>query len=254
MEQFTSFDGTRIAFHQAGPTGDGAPPVVLHHGFVVDAKLNWVSPGIVDALVQSGRRVVTIDARGHGRSEKPHDASRYGEATMARDLSALFDRIGAPEVDLAGYSMGAIVSLIAATQDRRIRRLVVGGVGEAVIDLGGVDTRVIPNDLLVAGLLADDPASVHPAAAGFRMLADAIGSDRLALAAQARSVHRAPIPLERIAAPTLVLVGDTDLLAAEPQRLADAIPEASLEIVPGDHQLAVLAPRFTEALVDFLGR
>jgi pimeloyl-ACP methyl ester carboxylesterase len=252
MEQFTSFDGTRIAYHHWGADA-GGPPVVLHHGFVVDARLNWVGPGIVDTLVRAGRRVVAIDARGHGRSEKPHEAARYGEAAMARDLSALLDLVASPEVDLVGYSMGSIVSLITATADSRVRRLVVGGVGAAVVELGGVDTRVIPNDLLVAGLLAEDPASVDAAATGFRMLADAIGSDRVALAAQARSVHCESIPLDRITAPTLVLAGDADPLAERPQRLADAIRGASLEIVPGDHQLAVLAPRFTDAIVEFLG-
>lgn len=251
MEQFTTFDGTRIAYQRWGPESE-LPPIVLHHGFVVDANLNWVGPGIVDALVGGGRHVVAIDARGHGRSEKPHDPARYGEVAMARDLSGLFDRLAVPHVDLVGYSMGAIVALIAASDDRRIRRLVVGGVGAAVVELGGVDTRVVPNEALVDGLLADDPASVAPAAAGFRMLADAIGSDRRALAAQARAVHCEPFPLDRITAATLLLVGDADPLADRPQLLAEAIPGAALEIVPGDHQLAVLAPRFTEALTEFL--
>jgi pimeloyl-ACP methyl ester carboxylesterase len=56
--------------------GEG-PPVVLHHGFAADADANWVRPGIVDALVASGRTVVALDARGHGRSAQPHDLHAY---------------------------------------------------------------------------------------------------------------------------------------------------------------------------------
>ena len=251
MEEFRTFDDTRIVFQRWGPNS-GAPPIVLHHGFVVDANLNWVGPGIVDALVQTGRQVVALDARGHGRSEKPHDPDRYGETAMARDLMLLVDRLGVPQVDLVGYSMGAIVSLITATQDARVRRLVVGGVGAAAVELGGVDTRVVPNEMLVGALLADDPAQASPAATGFRMLADAIGGDRLALAAQARSVHCEPIPLGRITAPTLVLAGDADPLAARPEVLAGAIPGARLVVVPGDHQLAVLSPLFNASILEFL--
>lgn len=251
MEEFRSFDDTRIVFQRWGAE-TVAPPIVLHHGFAVDSNLNWVAPGIVDALVRTGRQVVAIDARGHGRSEKPHDPDRYGETAMARDLMLLIDQLGASEVDLVGYSMGAVVALITAAEDGRVRRLVVGGVGAAVVELGGVDTRIVPNEMLIGALLADDPAQVPPAATPFRMLADAIGGDRVALAAQARSVHCDPIPLGQITARTLVVVGDADPLAARPEVLTAAIPEASLVVVPGDHQLAVLSPLFSSAIVNFL--
>src|ERR1039458_3796179 len=62
------------------------PAVILAHGFAADHRINWVVPGVVDALVAAGRRVLAPDARGHGRSAKPHDpAAPAGEAT-ARDL------------------------------------------------------------------------------------------------------------------------------------------------------------------------
>lgn len=252
MKQFTADDGVEIAYDEWGHPTD-RPPVVLHHGFVADAQLNWVAPRVVEALVDAGRHVVALDARGHGRSGKPHDPARYGEARMAADLRALLDVLGAAEVDLAGYSMGAVVSLIAATDDSRVRRLVVGGVGAGIVELGGVDTRVLDNDALVAALEADDPASVaDPEAAGFRLFADAIGADRRALAAQAAVVHATPIALERIGAPTLVLAGDDDPLATRPHVLAYAIAGARLERVSGDHLGAVADPRFRALLVAFL--
>jgi pimeloyl-ACP methyl ester carboxylesterase len=253
VKQFTADDGIEIAYDTWGTPSD-RPPVLLHHGFVADAAVNWVGPGVVGALVDAGRHVVALDARGHGRSGKPHDPALYGEPTMARDLRTLVDVLGVAEFDLAGYSMGAIVSLIAATEDQRLRRLAVGGVGAGVVELGGVDTRVLDNGKLVAALEADDPATIaDPETAGFRMFADAIGADRLALAAHARVVNARPIPLDRIAAPTLLITGDADRLAARPQVLAEAIPGARHESVPGDHLGAVAHPRFAAALVEFLG-
>ncbi len=252
MKQFTTDDGIEIVYDEWGTPSD-RPPVLLHHGFIADANINWVLPGVVAALVEAGRHVVAPDARGHGRSGKPHDPARYGEVRMSRDLRMLIDIVGAAEIDLVGYSMGAIVSLITATDESRLRRLVVGGVGAGVVELGGVDTRELDNAELVPALLADDPATItDPATAGFRAFADMIGGDRKALAAQAQVVHAEPIPLDRISVPTLVLVGDTDPLAARPEVLADAIAGARLEVVSGDHTGALGDPRFTATLIDFL--
>jgi pimeloyl-ACP methyl ester carboxylesterase len=253
MSSFTTSDGLSIAFTVWGDDAT-RPPVLLHHGFGATGPINWKFPGIVDALVAAGRKVIAIDARGHGASDKPHDPAFYGEARMARDLSELIDHLSVPVVDLAGYSMGAIVSLITASQEPRIRRLVTGGVGEGVVATGGVDTRFVPNMEIVAALLAEDPSTItHPGAAPFRQFADAIGADRKALAAQASVVHAAPIPLTLINAPTLVTAGDNDPLAIHPERLAAAIPGARSLLVKGDHRAAVADPAFAAALVAFLG-
>ena len=124
MNSFKTWDDIEIAYQEWGAESTHSPPVVLHHGFVADARANWVIPGVVDALVAAGLRVIAPDARGHGSSEKPHDPARYGEQRMARDLGVLLDVIDEPEVDLVGYSMGAIVSLIYASGGERVRRLV----------------------------------------------------------------------------------------------------------------------------------
>ncbi len=250
---FASPDGLRIAYREWDGSSE-LPPVVLHHGFAVDGLLNWVFPGVVAALVAAGRRVWALDARGHGRSEAPHDPARYGEAIMALDLRALLDLIGTDEVDLVGYSMGAIVALLVATQDRRVRRLAIGGVGAGVVELGGVDTRAVDPGAVVDALRADDPVTIEDAGAlAFRQLADASGADRLALAAHAARRHQEPIALARITAPTLVLAGDADPLAVRPEVLAAAIAGARLERLHGDHLAAVGDPRFAPLIVEHLG-
>ncbi len=253
MERFTTSDGIAIAYRTWGDDADG-PPVLLHHGFIANAQANWVMTGVVDALVAAGRRVVAHDARGHGRSDTPHDPALYGEARMARDLVELADHLGLGPFDLVGYSMGGVTATIAAaTEGARVRRLVIGGIGSAVVECGGVDTRVMDRDALADVLEADEPPEVtDPTIAAFRGFVEAIGGDRLALAAQARSVHREPIALDRITAATLLLVGADDHLASRPEVLAAAIPDCRVHVVPGDHMGALMDPEFTPALVAHL--
>jgi pimeloyl-ACP methyl ester carboxylesterase len=254
VHSFKTWDDLQIAYQEWGREGPASsPPVVLHHGFVADANANWVAPGVVDALLAAGRRVIAPDARGHGSSEKPHEPGRYGEQRMARDLAVLLDVIGAPEVDLVGYSMGAVVSLIYASGGERVRRLVVGGVGSGVIECGGVDRRAVSTESIIEALSVDDiSALASGGAVAFRALADSVGADREALIAHASSIYRGNIALEQISAPTLLLAGDVDPLAVRPEVLAQAIPGATLRIVSGNHMQAVADPSFARSIVDFL--
>jgi pimeloyl-ACP methyl ester carboxylesterase len=252
IKTFSSWDDLEISYQEWGGSRT-LPPVVLHHGFVADAQSNWFAPGAVQALIDAGRRVIAPDARGHGRSEKPHDPARYGEQRMARDLAVLLDVVEAEEVDLVGYSMGAVVALIYASGAQRVRRLVVGGVGSGVVECGGVDRRAVSNESIIQALLAEDPATLEaPQAAAFRRLADALGADREALVAQASSIFRGEIALAQITAPTLVLAGDADPLAVRPEVLVAAIPDATLRILAGNHMQAVADPDFKSSIVEFL--
>lgn len=252
MKRFRSWDGVEIAYREWGG-GTALPPVVLHHGFAATAEANWVATGVVDALTADGRQVLALDARGHGQSEKPHDPDRYGEQRMARDLAVLLDTIGAEEVDLVGYSMGAVVALILSSEDERVRRLVIGGVGSGVVECGGVDRRAVSNESIIEALSVEDPATLsEPRARAFRVLADALNADREALVAQARSVYRGGVALDRISAPTLILAGADDPMAVRPEVLANAIPDSELRILDGNHIEALGDPRFAPSIVGFL--
>jgi pimeloyl-ACP methyl ester carboxylesterase len=175
---------------------------------------------------------------------------------MVRDLRQLFDLSGAERVDLAGYSMGGIVSLLTAGEDPRVRRLVAGGIGAGVItdeEDGGERSRV--REGLAAALETADPSSIaNPVAARFRAFADLLGSDREALAAHARVARMSGVMPGRITAPTLIIVGSEDPLAAGVEALAAAIPQASLLRLAGDHLGVVSNPEFAPAIVEFLAR
>ncbi|WP_150303353.1 alpha/beta fold hydrolase [Pseudomonas saliphila] len=250
MSRFKSFDGVEI-FYQAWPRKSALPPVVLQHGYVANMRVNWVVPGIVRRLNLAGRSVIALDARGHGRSGKPHDSASYGESRMARDISCLLDELGLEEVDLVGYSMGATVALLAATEERRIRRVVAGGIGGATLHLDS-RYRASGHKALANAMLASRWSIRNPTLAGFRLLADMVWADRKAMAAQALAFHSKRIPLERITAPTLILAGESDPFALHPRKLQRAIPGAQLKVVPGDHSSVLVKPSFQNAIVDFL--
>ena len=78
-------DGVRIHFTDEG----SGVPLVLLHGFAVNADLNWRLPGLTEVLAREFR-VISMDLRGHGLSGKPHDPELYGD-TMAGDVIALLD-------------------------------------------------------------------------------------------------------------------------------------------------------------------
>jgi pimeloyl-ACP methyl ester carboxylesterase len=251
VASFRSLDDVEIAYYSWGPaTGR---PLVLHHGFISNAQHSWEERGVVAALVSAGHRVVALDARGHGRSAKPHDPRLYGEARMAADLSRLLDILGAPVVDLAGYSMGAVVALIAAARDSRIGRLAIGGVGPPlVMELADDDRRAALRRSLADALRVPDPSAItHVGARQFRTFADYVGGDRLALAAHAEALYSDPIPVHLITVPTLVLAGDADPLTRRAGELAAAMPRATLTTLPGDHLGVPASAAFAIALVEF---
>ncbi|MEY2571445.1 MAG: hypothetical protein QOE63_1795 [Acidimicrobiaceae bacterium] len=242
MATFASFDGIEIAYDDEG-TG---APVVLLHGFAADATINWRGPGVIDALVADGRRVISYDARGHGRSGKPHEPAAYENDAMVKDAVALLDHLELGPVDVAGYSMGALVTLRLIHEEPRVRSAVLGGIGGAVAPTGAARTNIAD------ALESADPSSAPPAAKAFRAFADSTGADLRALAAiQRASIMQKRVDLSGIAIPCLVLVGDRDDLAKDAQQLVDRIPGASLEVISGTHLSAVNDPRFAQDIVQF---
>lgn len=255
MERFTTSDGIGIAYEYDDSAPAGLPPVVMLHGFALSSQISWGNSSVADALADAGRRTLQVDLRGHGESDGPDDPGAYGEARMAQDVRELLDFIELEHYDLVGYSIGAITALLLAASDPRVRRLVVSGIGGAVVELGGVDTREIPGDLIAEGLRASDVATLqHPLSTAWRSFVDTLGGNRRAIAHQALAMHAEPLPLDQITAPTLVLVGTADNLARNPALLADAIDGARLQLIPGTDQLdTVLHEVYAPSVAAFLG-
>lgn len=253
MDRFTTSDGVAIAYDYDDSAPGDAPPVVLLHGFAVSGQLNFGGPGLIDALADADRKTLTVDARGHGDSDKPHDPAVYGEQRMADDVQELVDHLGFGAYDVAGYSMGAVTAAILAAQDPRVRRLVLGGVGAGIVECGGLDDREMPRELVAQAMRAETARDAeHPLGAVWRGFADSVEADPIALACQIESGHRTPIALDRITAATMVLAASNDGLANRPQTLAGAIKDAQYRVIEGDHLGVVRHPDWNPAIVDWL--
>lgn len=247
---FTSFthDGLELFYFDEGnPAGD---PILLIHGFASSALVNWVHPGWLKTLGDAGYRVIAMDNRGHGLSDKPRDPEAYRPWVMADDAAALLDHLRKSEAHVMGYSMGARISVfLALAHPERVRSLVLGGLGSGMTD-GVGDWDPIADALLAPSL--DDVS--HERGRMFRAFADQTKSDREALAACIRGSRDlvSEADMGRIEAPTLIGVGTKDDIAGSPQKLAALMRDARALDIPGrDHMLAVGDRVFKKAALEF---
>lgn len=120
------FDSAGVKIHYT-VQGQG-DPVILIHGLYSSGTMNWTVPGTT-ALLAKHFRVVTMDCRGHGQSDKPEAEGAYG-TNMVEDVVRLMEHLGIKKARVAGYSMGGIIGMkLAVMHPNRVSRLVLCGMG-----------------------------------------------------------------------------------------------------------------------------
>lgn len=250
MQKFNSA-GVEIAFKDRSPPGGYGEPVLLIHGFASNHQVNWVSTGWEKTLLEAGYRVIMVDNRGHGHSQKLYSSSDYSSPIMADDAKRLLDHLKIGRAAVMGYSMGARISaFLTLTYPERVSRVVFAGLAEGMV-LGVPGAEAIAD-----GLEADSRADVtDPGALSFRIFAESTRSDLKALAACIRStrVKIKPEALGRIACPVLVVAGDADAVAGPVAPLVALMPTARGVSLPGrNHMNAVGDKGYKQAVLDFL--
>jgi 3-oxoadipate enol-lactonase len=258
-------DGCRIHYRVTGRSS--APPVLMIQGLGMD-KHGWDIQRLVFSLRY---RVIALDNRGSGRSDKP--TGDYDLEQMAADALAVLDDVGVDQAHVVGASMGgAVAQLLTVLWPERVRSL--------TLVCTSCRNQTWRKELLQSwawnaqrngmGAMAGDAARWVIGPRSFRRIVPVIGwlgplgfgrsSD--AFAGQVKAILTADDTLAEllttISVPTLVVVGNQDILTprGDSEELAEIIPTAELVVISGAaHGLMIEhATTFNRVLGDFLGR
>jgi pimeloyl-ACP methyl ester carboxylesterase len=239
-------DGVRLHYEVEGP--ENGMPLIAVHGFASDYRLNWVGSRWQETLTNAGFRVIGLDCRGHGHSDKPHDEAAYSIDILAGDVVRLLDHLAVDSAAYLGYSMGSRIGLeVVISYPKRVRRAVFGGLGSA----GAISHAAEIARVFLSREPTDDPT----AQTFYKFAAARPINDLKALAACIKGMNpdASPARLAGISTPILVVVGDHDDIARDAPALIELIPTARLVTIAGrDHMTAVTAREFKQAALDFL--
>jgi 2-hydroxymuconate-semialdehyde hydrolase len=246
--EFVDLDGARLYYYAAGSRGAGEPVVFLH-GFPTSGHL-WSE---VVPLVPAGHRVVVVDLLGYGRSDRPHGHPVSIRAHADRTI-ALLDVLGINYACLVGHDVGGgIAQTLAVRHPQRVSRVcLVDSVAfdgwptrdvklaRAMLPL----TRHLPSTWLLTVLrtdlargYTDQERGSHSVERFVRTFASADGRDAFMehlLALDASDTVAIESRLKDVIAPTAIVWGQHDpfLPVGLAERLRDAIPGATLDVIP----------------------
>lgn len=240
MQSFSSA-GVRINYVDLPPleeTPAAGRPVLLIHGFASTHVVNWVNTSWTTTLGRAGYRVIALDNRGHGESEKLYDPEAYTTREMAEDARRLLDHLDLPQAAVMGYSMGARnTAELVFRHPERVAAAVISGLGIHLVRGVGLPPRIA--EALEAPSL---DTLTDPTERMFRAFAEQNRSDLRALAACIRGSRNSLLveEIEKTTLPVLVAVGSRDPIAGSGEELAALFPNGRFLDIPGrDHNLAV---------------
>ena len=242
--RWTASDGVELAYHELG----AGSPVILLHGLFSDAFTNWIKFGTAARIAAEGFRVIMPDLRAHGQSGRPHGEQFYPRGILARDLRELTSRLSLDEFDLGGFSLGSRTTVEAVGEGMRPRRAILGGAGlEGLRNWMRRKTFFLDAIAMFDNVQRGDP---HWLSIQF-MKSQKV--DRVAAAQLLESFEDAFMNwLEAFTMPTLVVCGDQDEDNGSAEELANILPNAVFEEIPGTHMSSVTKPDLGEAIARFL--
>lgn len=244
LHRWTASDGIELAFHELGE----GRAVILLHGLFSDAWMNWIKFGHAERIASEGFRVIMPDLRAHGQSAAPHEAKFYPKGILARDLRELVAHLGLSEFDLGGFSLGGRTTVEGVGEGLRPRRAILGGVGlEGLRNWEGRKTFFLD---AIGGFDSIERGDPHWLSIQF-MKSQKV--DRRAAALLLESFADAFVDwLQAFTMPTLVVCGSEDDDNGSAEELANILPNAVFEEVPGTHMSSVTKPDFGKAIAAFL--
>jgi pimeloyl-ACP methyl ester carboxylesterase len=248
-------DGIRVSFEDEGGTG---VPVVILGGFLDPIELVRRAP-IAQALARfpDEFRLVFVDHRGHGRSDKPHETEAYAMSLRVADVVAVLDELEFQRAHLLGISWGGRLCFGVGQHAReRVRSLIAIGQHPYAIDRDGPLARVV-GDALEASKQRGIEALVQAFEAIAGPYPDDVRSAYLACDAEAmRAAWEAAITESAVGedlgtwtVPCLICVAEDDAdFFEQAQRAAAEIPNAEFVSIPGIDHLGVDTARVDPVL------
>lgn len=237
---YTAPDGVKIYYEVKG---DGYP-VVLVHGFIVNGQ-SWKRGRLYHDLLAAGYKVILMDLRGNGRSDRPHDCDQYGDDAEAKDIMGIVGALGISHYTAVGYSRGSIITARLMVLDQRLDQAVMGGMGT---DFTNPDW---PRRVMFYKALAG--ISVAPEMEPVIANVVKAGLDRGALACMQKEQPSTPMDsLRAVRIKVLVVCGAQDSDNGNAQALEALFVKGSFVTVPGDHGAAVQTPEFSSAVMKWL--
>ena len=244
-------NGVKIHYEVHGK----GPVLLLSHGYSSTSRM-W--DGQVAAL-KDRYQVVVWDFRGHGETDYPTDRSQYSEALTVGDMLALLDLVGAKKAIIAGLSLGGYMSLaFNASHPDRVRALMLFDTGPG---FKKDEARAKWNESAQARAARLDAEGLKALNQSDEVKLtrhrDATGLAGSARGMLAQKNDRVIQSLDKVAVPTLVLVGanDTNFLAAT-DYMAAKIKGATKAVGPdAGHAANLRQPaRFNQAVEAFLAK
>lgn len=237
----TTSDGVRIGWCEAG---EGPPLLLTAANTLSDVQLEWqhdVWAGWYEALVATGRRVIRYDSRGSGQSDRDTPATTEG---FVADLDAVVGQIGVERFDLlASWSMAPVGIRYAVDNPDRVAHLVLWTplikyddlppIAPSLLHLAETNWEFFTETVMRVGAeTAKEDADAREIAAVWREATTVDAYLRYVSWLQTVDVTD---DLARITAPTLVVhTRMTVPPLAVSQRIAGAVPGASLTVVNGN--------------------
>ena len=257
-------EGIKIYYEIEGK----GPPVVMIHGFSSNIERQWKKNNIVEAL-KDKYRLILLDCRGHGKSDKPHDDSYYGQK-MNEDIIKLMEHLSIEKANLFGYSMGAHITFqILQKKPEVIISAILGGF-VLTLDEKDISKNLEGTKRIIEGLKAERVDQVkNIMARAIRRVAEAGENDLLALAAVQSGFLRywsevmiTPTQkrnaLKKIKVPVMTVVGSTEILSGDKTLIAQIVPDACHFQIQGKDHLTLLSdPKLhmvVKAFLDFNNR
>lgn len=231
-----------VAIHYE--TEGHGPPLVLQHGFTSSLE-HWRAYGYVQAL-KDDYSLILVDARGHGRSEKPHDPGAYTRERMAGDVTAVLDDLGIAKAMYWGYSMGGWIGFdLAKHASQRFSSFIIGGMHPYQRDPIASDQMIADMrkavsggmEAYVAAMEQRNGAILAPIRA-MRLQNDAEALLAAAIAFRNHASVEGVLPTMTV--PCLLYAGEADALYPGSKQCATRLPNPTFFSLPGlNHAQAI---------------